>query len=126
MNDTPTFIDILEVALPLIANALELKTLPTIKLEKSLADNEQPTFGRYHNGDHIIYLGIANRHPLDIIRTLAHEMVHYKQDLKNMLDHNSGKTGSPIENQAHAVAGAIVRHLHKQHPEFFSAKPIVL
>ena len=47
----------------------------------------------------------------EIIRTLAHEMVHRKQDelglIKNPI--KDGGTGSPIENQAHAVAGILMR-----------------
>lgn len=123
---TPTFPTILEAALPIIVKELELTSLPEIKFKKRLANDDQPTFGRYYNGDHVIYLGIDNRHPLDIIRTLAHEMVHYKQDIEDRLDDESGNTGSPIENEANAVAGVIMRHLNKKHPEFFSARPIVL
>jgi Zn-dependent peptidase ImmA (M78 family) len=58
-----------------------------------------------------------NRHPNDILRTIAHELVHYKQDTEHRLEPDSGTTGSPEENQANAVAGIVMRHFNKQYPE---------
>ena len=105
---------------------LKINTLPKIKIEKQIIDREQPTFGKYENGENTIYLALNNRHPVDILRTFAHEMVHYSQDLKHELDHTSGRTGSPAENEAHAVAGVIMRNINKLHPEFMSADNIEL
>ena len=112
--------------LPIVIDELDLKSLPKIKLVKNVPDDEQPTFGKYENGRHVLYLGINNRHPIDIFRTFSHEMVHYKQDLLKHLGPNSGDTGSPEENEAHAVAGVIMRRIDKQYPEFLNASPIVL
>jgi hypothetical protein len=65
-----------------------------------------------------------NRHPNDILRTIAHELTHYKQDTEHQLDSESGRTGSPIENEAHATAGIVMRHFNKQYPEYLNSKPI--
>lgn len=123
-SSKPTLEDILKEALPYIKKVLKLDSLPKIIFRNRVPDDEQPTFGRYENGARIIYLATKGRHPLDVLRTLAHELVHYKQDTLNMLDDHSGDTGSPIENQAHAVAGVIMRHINKRHPNFFSADPV--
>lgn len=114
--------------LPIAMEVLELKTLPKIKLEKQLETDDQPSFGRFvHNEKHSeIHLAIANRHPIDIIRTLAHELVHYKQYTENRLDHNSGRTGSPEENEAHVKAGIILRLFDKKYPNYFSAASVIL
>jgi Zn-dependent peptidase ImmA (M78 family) len=56
---------------------------------------------------------------MDILRSLAHELVHYKQDVEDRLHHTSGQTGSEHENEAHAVAGQIMRLYGKKHPELF-------
>ena len=37
-------------------------------------------FGEISEND-IIHVSIINRHPMDILRTLAHELEHYKQHL---------------------------------------------
>jgi hypothetical protein len=125
-NKNLTLIDILEVVLPIIMKELKLKELPKIHFIKHVADEIQPTFGRYENKQKEIYLGIENRHPLDIVRTLAHELTHHAQNLRRQLNKYSGETGSPQENEAHAVAGVIMRHINKKYPNFFKAKPIEL
>lgn len=110
--------------LPLAMQILNIDILPKIKLEINVKDAEQPTFGRYANMDNVIYLAIENRHPVDIARTLAHELVHFKQGLMNQLDQNSGDTGSPEENEAHAVAGVIMRNFNKQFPQYLRSQPL--
>ncbi len=74
------------------------------------------------NEDKIIYLSIINRHPIDILRTLSHEMVHYKQ----LIEKGTIKShaGSPEENFANAKAGEIIRKYGKLHPELFDLMPI--
>jgi len=74
------------------------------------------------NEDKIIYLSIINRHPVDILRTLSHEMVHYKQ----LIEKGTIKShaGSPEENFANAKAGEIMRKYGKLHPELFDLMPI--
>jgi Zn-dependent peptidase ImmA (M78 family) len=120
------FMSVLEAFLPFVKDELELEQLPKIKLKKEITDISQPTFGYYDTDTKTVYLGLSNRHPLDIIRTLAHELVHYRQDINNELTPDSGATGSPHENEAHHVAGAIMRNFNKANPEFFSISPVQL
>lgn len=110
--------------LPVAMKELGINKLPKIKLEKIVDDTEQPTFGRFVNSPEEIHLGIANRHPLDILRTLAHELVHYRQFITNNMPDDAGQTGSPQENEAHIVAGVIMRHFNKAHPNYFKDKPL--
>jgi len=72
--------------------------------------------------DNAIHLSVINRHPVDIMRTLAHEYVHYKQvmDGKQLKSH----AGSPSENEANAKAGEIMRKYGRLHPELFDLMPI--
>ena len=74
--------------------------------------------------DNIIHLSIINRHPMDILRTLAHEFVHYKQHVEKGLNHKSSHAGSPTENQANAKAGEIMRKYGALHPELFDLMPL--
>jgi Zn-dependent peptidase ImmA (M78 family) len=119
-----TLMDMLPAFLPLALKILKLDHVPKIKLEKFIDDDEQPTFGKFVQDDNMIYIGLENRHPIDILRTLAHEMVHYKQNVDNKLNPESGRTGSPEENQAHQIAGIIMREFNKAHPEFLKARPL--
>jgi len=112
---------ILSKFLPIAMKELHLNKLPKLKPMKHIAvHNHQATFGRFLNDDLIIEFAITNRHPLDVLRTLAHELTHYKQYLKKQLNKDSGKTGSPQENEAHAKAGIIMRHFNKLYPNLIN------
>lgn len=115
---------IFEDFFPIAMKVLGITKLPRIKLVMQVNDQEQPTFGRFDNGNVTIELGMANRHPIDILRTLAHELVHFKQLLNNQLGPNSGETGSPEENEAHELAGVIMRHFNKMHRHYFHSRPL--
>lgn len=119
-----TFMAIMKDFLPIAMKELGIDRLPKIKLKTYLPSHPQPTFGKFVNEEGIIYLGIEDRHPLDIVRTLAHELVHFKQGVEHELGPDSGDTGSPIENEAHEVAGIIMRHFNLKHPEYFKSSAV--
>lgn len=103
---------------------LELTELPEIELQR---DNKRSihnrSFGGY--GGRHINVTMTNRHIMDVCRTLAHELVHYRQDLRGELEgENPGATGSPQENEANAQAAVIMRNWGKLHPEMFAQEAI--
>ena len=113
--------------LPVAMKELKIKTLPHIVLQPHVEEHDgQATFGRFVDAEERIYLGIADRHPVDILRTLAHELVHFKQYEDGKMYHGAGETGSPIENEAHVVAGIIMRHFNKKYPAAIKSKPLEL
>jgi hypothetical protein len=118
------FVEMFKKFLPVAMKYIKLDHLPTMKFEANIHDDVQPTFGKYENGEHVLHVALMNRHPNDILRTIAHELTHYKQDTEHQLDADSGRTGSPIENEAHALAGIVMRHFNKRYPEYLSSKPI--
>lgn len=118
------FMDMFKKFIPLAMHYIELDSLPEMEFLSTVDDDEQPTFGRFDNNKNKLTVALMNRHPNDILRTLAHELVHYKQSVEHELNNDSGRTGSPEENQAHQVAGIVMRHFNKQYPEFLKSKPI--
>jgi hypothetical protein len=113
--------------LPGAMKDLKLKRLPHIVLQPHIEEEGgQASFGRFVNEEEKIYLGIADRHPVDILRTLAHELVHFKQYENDEMYPGAGETGSPIENEAHWVAGIIMRHFNKKYPDAIKSKPLEL
>lgn len=76
------------------------------------------------SSENVIKVTVINRHPMDVLRTLAHELEHYKQDTIKSLPKNSGDAGSQIENQANAKAGELMRKFGKLHPEYFELTAI--
>ena len=106
------------------AEDLKLSSLPKFDFRfdnsKSL---QNKSFGGY-GGEHIT-VTVKNRHIMDCLRTLAHELVHYKQDLDDELTgENPGATGSPQENEANARAAVIMRNWGKRHPDYFDKDSI--
>lgn len=100
---------------------LGLDSLPKINLiDNKEYSMEHKSFGGYRPGEKSIVLSTKDRHPVDVFRTLAHELTHYKQDLEGQLeDDNVGATGSPQENEANAMAGIIMRNFGQKFPEVF-------
>jgi hypothetical protein len=122
----PTLIDALRDFLPIAIKHLNLDHIPKIKLAKEIADSQVPTFGRFENESKIITVVIDNRNIVDTLRTLAHEMVHYQQGEEHRLDADSWETGSPIEDEANAEGGVIMRLFNQAHPNYMLTDPIVL
>ena len=102
--------------LPFVKQHLGLADLPDIELLDQSLDG---TFGRY--GDGKIRVMVSGRHPIDVLRTLAHELVHWKQDSEGRIHDDSGETGSDEENEANAMAGIIMRDFDQAYPELNSA-----
>jgi len=90
--------------------------IPYILIDDPDFSKKNRAFGMM-NSDGIVYISIINRHPLDILRTVAHEVVHYKQSIKRVA--MNPNPGSPSENEANAKAGEIMRKYGKLHPELF-------
>ena len=108
------------------AEELDLNSLP--KFEFVFDSNQSvrnKSFGGYAPGEEYITITVKNRHIMDVCRTLAHEMVHYRQDLQKELEgEGAGTTGSPQENEANAQAAVVMRNWGKRHPDLFSQESV--
>lgn len=114
-----SLMDALRDFLPLAVQELQLSDLPTIHLVKHI-ESEQPTFGVFNRNEWTITLQAVNRHPVDILRTLAHELVHSRQHTNQELHSESGETGSEHENEANAQAGVVMRLFSKKYPQYIN------
>ena len=125
LNKKATF-DILHDFVRFAAEDLELESLPKLDFVfDSKRSLEHKSFGGYAPGAEHITITVKNRHIMDVCRTLAHELVHYKQDLDTQLDDpDAGTTGSPQENEANARAAVIMRNWGKKHPNLFDKESI--
>ena len=125
LNKKATF-DILHDFVRFAAEDLELKSLPQFDFVfDTKRSMENKSFGGYAPGAEHITITVKHRHIMDVCRTLAHELVHYKQDLDTQLDDpDAGVTGSPQENEANARAAVIMRNWGKKHPDYFDKESI--
>jgi hypothetical protein len=105
------------------AQYLKLKQLPKIKLRKGQLSHDIHSMGHYVDDHRTVEVETKDRHVMDILRTLAHELTHYRQHerLGKSMPDTAGRTGSPYENEANAEAGVIMRHFQNRYPEFFAS-----
>ncbi len=95
----------------------------TDDVKVALAFNKTPDLKTtaYYDLEGFIKVYVKDRAIIDVCRSIAHELVHHKQMLDKRLTNpaEDGKDGSPIENEANAVAGVIIRLYGKKHPELY-------
>ena len=104
---------------------LGIENAPRIQLKRDPAWSQRnSTFGRYMPEINTLTLSVANRHPMDIMRTLAHELVHRRQDEIEPMPGHAGNTGSKWENEANAEAGVLMRDWGAKNPGMFDKKPL--
>ena len=89
-------------------NALELKEKVSVKLLEKR--HEHMTAACYDPNTNEISIYTKGRAYADVCRSIAHELVHQKQNELGILEVDSGQTGSDIENEANACAGIIMRN----------------
>ena len=115
--------DILRDFVDFCVKELKVEEIPAIKLRK---DPQWPvvhkTFGRYINDKKMLEVAWGQRHIMDVLRTVAHELTHrhqHERDGKQM-GPDAGETGSPYENEANARAGILMRDYARLHPDYFA------
>ena len=95
-------------------------TKPKIKLFNSPDYTQQyHSFGGYLPSEEKIMVVVHNRNMADILRTVAHEMVHHMQNLDDRLTPKSGEDGSPDENEANSLAAVIMRKFGRENPHIY-------
>jgi len=102
------------------AKKLGLSSLPKINLVGS-SENAKQAFGHFlgtRQGTSIS-VRITDRHPIDVMRTIAHELIHYKQRISGVRSSEQMK-----EDEANALAGRIMREYDTANPQSFKDKPI--
>jgi len=93
---------------------LKLTKMPNIRLVGHSEDSKR-TFG--HSIGNEIVVRSVGRHPNDVMRTLAHELVHFKQG-------TTKDSSQEREDMANAMAGRIMRIYNTKYPNTFKSKAI--
>lgn len=99
---------------------LGISSLPKINLVGS-SENSKNAFGHFlgaRKGTSIT-VRVTDRHPIDVMRTLAHELIHYSQRLSGV-----HKSEQMREDEANAMAGRIMRDYDTTYPKAFKDKPV--
>jgi hypothetical protein len=73
------------------------------------------TTGGYNPTDKCVYIIFEKRQVADVLRTIAHELVHQKQDLQEKIVGDIPDIGGVIEDTANALAGRLVKMYVKKY-----------
>jgi hypothetical protein len=125
LSETPITKELITKFIQYVAKHLGIEKMPEIELhsdpEWSMGNT---SFGRFDPDTHTLHVSLPNRHILDIMRTTAHELAHCRQHEIEPLPLDAGETGSDWENEAHAVAGIIMRDFTDAYPEYFEKESV--
>lgn len=81
--------------------------------------DDDMTTGCFSPVNREIKIMTKNRALVDILRSVAHELVHAKQHEDGRLKPDSGDDGSPIENEANSLAGVIMRRFQRANRDIY-------
>jgi len=116
------FENIVHTFIPFVKKELKIKDLPKIQfVDDPKFARKIAAFGQIK--DNQIMISTLNRHTMDILRTLAHELAHYRQHIKGV--NGSGRAGAPTENEANRLAGTIIRKFGEKHPSLFATSAVM-
>ncbi len=102
-----------------VKNQLELKTVPTISIKGNRDGLKTTANYDYTKENKIIKVYGKNLALVDIMRSVAHEMVHHKQFEDGRLEQRPPDIGGEIEDEANAKAGQYIKLYSKEDPTIY-------
>ena len=107
-----------------VVDELNIENPPTIYVEKEPSSEYTGGTYRYKGGAERIKVRSKDRSLMDILRSLAHELVHHKQKEDGMFEDKEvikdiPEVGGPIEDEANAIAGRLIKKYGKQNHDLY-------
>jgi phosphopantetheine adenylyltransferase len=103
----------------MLDKGMNIRPLPKVKFVNDDAENAQNFFGKtayYNPNERVIVLYTMNRHPKDVMRSYAHEMIHHMQNcdgrLEGITTQNTNEEGDlpEIEREAYEKGNMTFRN----------------
>jgi Putative amidoligase enzyme len=121
-QDAGSVADVIQDFVGYCVDQLGITQAPRLQLRRDPAWSERNrSFGRFDPATNRLDISTADRHVMDVLRTVAHELVHHHQQEQQDLPPDAGETGSKYENEANARAGQLMRDYGRSHPELFGS-----
>ena len=111
--------EILDKFVLFVKEQLELKSVPTIKIQNHRDGLKTTANYDYTKENKIIKVCAKNRALVDVCRSVAHEMVHHKQYEQGRLKVQPPDIGGEIEDEANAKAGQYIKMYSKKDPNIY-------
>jgi hypothetical protein len=97
-----------------VKDQLELDTIPVISIQNHRKNLKTTANYDYTKDEKIIKVCSKGRALVDVMRSIAHEMVHHKQFEQGRLKVQPPDIGGEIEDEANAKAGQYIKMFAKQ------------
>lgn len=88
--------------------------MPEIEYAQKKEGPDQVRTGYYDPSINKLWIYTGRRNLIDIVRTIAHELAHHKQDQD---DTTGNMSLADLESQADMAAGMLVKIYVRKHPE---------
>jgi hypothetical protein len=122
-DDEPDFLadnPIMQKFIQWASQQLSLQSVPNFEFSYDTEEAQEGHHtGRHSTNDNSVWVYVANRNMVDILRTVVHELTHVRQGELGMIKPGDSYPGSPIEMLADMVAGKLIKIFGKDHPEIF-------
>ncbi len=112
--------EILDKFVLFVKKQLELKTVPTVKIQNHRDGLKTTANYDYTKENKIIKVCAKNRALVDVCRSIAHEMVHHKQFEQGRLKVQPPDIGGEIEDEANAKAGQFIKMYAKEDSNIYN------
>ena len=102
-----------------VKKELGIKNPPTVAILNGRENLKTTANYDYEKENKVIKVRGSDRHLVDIMRSIAHEMTHHKQWEDGKLKVRPPDIGGPIEDEANAKAGQFIKLFAKQDPSIY-------
>jgi hypothetical protein len=103
-----------------VKNQLELESVPSIKVQNNRDGLKTTANYDYTQENKVVKVCAKNRALVDVMRSIAHELVHHKQYEEGRLDGpQPPDIGGEIEDEANAKAGQFIKMYAKKDPSIY-------
>lgn len=117
MKLTPQNISIIKQFAAHCIKELGLTGPITIKLSKQ--QTGMPTAGYFDPNTCDVFVAVHNRAMADVMRTMAHELTHCRQQQQGAEFPNDDAGLQPLEDEANTMSGRLVRYWGREHREIY-------
>jgi len=97
-----------------VKSELGIKKMPTISIQNGRKELKTTASYDYTKENKIVKINAKNRALVDVMRSLAHELVHHKQWEDGRLKVKPPDIGGEIEDEANAKAGQYIKMFAKK------------
>jgi hypothetical protein len=102
-----------------VKNELGLEKMPTISIQNHRDGLKTTANYDYTKENKVIKVCSKNRALVDVMRSIAHELVHHKQFEEGRLNVKPPDIGGEIEDEANAKAGQYIKMFAKEDPSIY-------